>query len=112
MDAQSPFTDPADIKAENEMLRLSGQMWRNRAEAHAAATVAILRLVHTERNHALQLKKERDALELQCSALKLKLEQSDDSQFPPTPAFFVGDFPTPVPSPNALTHLDVGHYTL
>jgi len=55
-------------------LRLSGTMWRKRAEAHAAATINILKLACTTKDYALQLKKERDELQLQYNALKEQME--------------------------------------
>jgi FtsZ-binding cell division protein ZapB len=67
----------SDLKTENEMLRLTTDMWRTRAEAHAAATVSILNFARTAKEHAARLQKERDELQWQYDALKQKLGEPE-----------------------------------
>ena len=74
MPSSSAFTECSRLSAENSTLRFNCDMWRKRAEVHAAATVGLLNVARDARNENLQLKKERDELDRKYNMLKRKFD--------------------------------------
>jgi hypothetical protein len=56
-------------------LRRQCQIWRHRAEMHAATTLGLVGLARMTREHALQMKKERDMWERRCTELKCEIAE-------------------------------------
>ncbi|TFK53443.1 hypothetical protein OE88DRAFT_1612046, partial [Heliocybe sulcata] len=61
------------LKAENLALRAHVEMWKRRAEVHSAANLGLVNLAKMARDYAVTLKRERDAMENELSALKRRL---------------------------------------
>ncbi|KDQ61477.1 hypothetical protein JAAARDRAFT_511597 [Jaapia argillacea MUCL 33604] len=66
--------ESASVRAENLALRAHCEAWRRRAEVHSAANLGLVNLARLARDHALQMKAERDALEETLTAMKRKYE--------------------------------------
>lgn len=69
---QTQFAECSRLSAENKTLRFNCDMWRKRAECHAAATIGLLNLARTARDEALKMKKERDELQAKFQVMKRK----------------------------------------
>ncbi|KAJ7580225.1 hypothetical protein C8J56DRAFT_962573 [Mycena floridula] len=57
------------LKAENDAMRINCDLWRKRAELHAAATMGLLGLARSAKEQAMKMKLERDRLEHQLLVL-------------------------------------------
>ncbi|KIY70542.1 hypothetical protein CYLTODRAFT_347506 [Cylindrobasidium torrendii FP15055 ss-10] len=74
---QTQFAECSRLSAENKTLRFNCDMWRKRAECHAAATLGLLNLARVARDEALQMKKERDELQAQFQVMKRKRDADE-----------------------------------
>ncbi|KAE9397773.1 hypothetical protein BT96DRAFT_61251 [Gymnopus androsaceus JB14] len=69
------------LAAENGTLRANCDIWKRRAELHAAATIGLLNFARVARACTEQLKHEKDELRRQCTLLKRKLEVEESFSF-------------------------------
>ncbi|KAF9048340.1 hypothetical protein BDZ89DRAFT_759847 [Hymenopellis radicata] len=77
MTTSSPLAESARLSAENASLRFNCDLWRKRAEVHAAATLGLLNIARVARDHALQLKQEKEDLERKYNVLKRKVDADE-----------------------------------
>ncbi|KAF8892190.1 hypothetical protein BD779DRAFT_97380 [Infundibulicybe gibba] len=106
----------ARLTAENQALRKNCGMWRRRAEVHSAATLGLLGLARITRDQVLEMKVEKDKVEIQYHSLKRKFEESRSNCEPPrsgdTPSIgpksppHVPSSPADRPSPQIRTSSD------
>lgn len=66
------------VTAENSALRIHCEIWRRRAEIHSAANLGLLGLARLARDHAMQMKRERDDLEVKYQTLKRKYHSEEE----------------------------------
>lgn len=76
-DSESPPIKFARLTAENASLRRSCESWRRRAEAHGLATLGLVGLARMARDHAVQMRNERDVLQEKYTSLKRKFEEPE-----------------------------------
>lgn len=73
MSAPTAVAECARLNTENASLRFNCDLWRKRAEVHAAATLGLLNIARVARDHALQLREEKTELERKYTSLKRKV---------------------------------------
>lgn len=71
------MAEMARLQAENSALRGNCNLWRQRAEIHASATLGLLSLARSTHCFASKVKHERDELEHQFETLKAKMVEAD-----------------------------------
>lgn len=74
MSHRSAISECGRLNAENSAMKINCSLWRKRAELHAAATLGLLSLARSARDHALHMKNENDELKRQLNVLKRKLD--------------------------------------
>lgn len=80
--ALTSLDDISRLQAENQALRNDCVVWQRRAEFQGLANINLMKIVHTIRDQASHLARERDELQRYCSRLKHKLNDDELSKIP------------------------------
>jgi len=75
----STSSDISHLQAENHDLRDHCFRWRRRSDIQGLANLNLMKLVHTTRDEASRLARERDELRRRCSWLERKLDDDESS---------------------------------
>jgi hypothetical protein len=76
----STSSDISFLHAENDALRNHCVVWRKRAETQRLANLNLMKVVHTIRDQASHVARERDELQRHCSWLEHKLNDDELSR--------------------------------
>jgi len=108
-------SDISLLQGENHALRDYCVMWRRRSEIQGLANLNLMKLVHSSRDEASRLARERDELQRHCSWLERKLDddesltQGNATSLEP-PLSFVSSFPmSPISLPSSQSSSEERH---